>query len=404
MEIILNSAYKEASKTKKRYRIIYGGAGSGKSHFVAQETILNMLSSGKYGYLVVRKTSKSIKNSVFKSLVSKIHQYGLTNYFKVNKTDMSIECVTGSMLVTSGLDDVEKLKSIDGINRIWVEEASEITEADFDQLDLRMRGLNDVGYQMTFTFNPISELHWLKKRFFDLGGDDVFILKTTYKQNKYLDQAYIKKLENLISNDFQFYRIYVLGEWGSLGNLIFTRWKKADLNELVDLGGKQVPLKSTFDNYHNGMDFGFASDPFAFIRLHLDKKNKRIYVTDEICQVELHNDEAVELMKPIVSNEVVTGDSAEPKSIADMRRMGLNAKGAKKGAGSIEFGIKFIQGYEIIVDNSCINTIRELSGYKWREDKNGNIIPKPVDYDNHLIDAMRYALESASSDTQWGWK
>jgi len=403
MEVILNSVYKGASKTKLRYRIIYGGAGSGKSHFIAQETLLNMLSDGKYSYLVVRKTAKSIKNSVFKSLVSKIHQYGLGDYFKVNKTDMSVECVNGSLLVTSGLDDVEKLKSIDGINRIWVEEASEITESDFDQLDLRMRGLNTVGYQMTFTFNPISELHWLKKRFFDLGGPDVFVLKTTYKDNKYLDEAYVKKLENLINNDFQFYRIYVLGEWGSIGNLVFTKWKKANLNELIDIGDKQVPLKSTFDNYYNGLDFGFASDPLAFIRLHYDVKNKRIYVTDEIMQTEMFNDEASEVIKPIINNEILSCDT-EPKSVADLRRNGLNAKSAKKGAGSIEHGIKFIQQCEIIVDVGCVNTIRELSGYKWREDKDGNIIPKPVEYDNHLIDAMRYALEPASSATQWGWK
>jgi len=394
--IDLNAVYKQAKLSKARYRVIFGGSGSGKSHYVAQETILNMLDNGEYQYLIIRNTGKSIRQSVFQLLVTLISDYNLANYFTVNKTEMAINCVNGARLITSGLDDVEKLKSVVGINRIWVEEASEISESDFQQLDLRMRGKNSLGYQMTLTFNPISELHWIKKKFFDVGMADSFILKTTYRDNTHLDDQYIKRLENLQHEDYQYYRIYTLGEWGTLGNVIFTNWEKMDLSE----------YRARFDNYYNGIDFGFSSDPLAFIRVHYDKKHKTLFVTDEICQTELHNDQASEMIKPIIQNEIVYCDSAEPKSIADLKRNGINAKGAKKGKDSILYGIKWLQGNKIVVDPKCVNFIKELSAYKWREDKDGNTIPKPVDMNNHLIDALRYALEieMLDVDTQWGWR
>ena len=249
MQVSMNKAYKPARDTKARYRVIYGGSGSGKSHYVGQEILLSMLSSGQFSYLVARKTNRSIRHSVFQLLSSLISEYNLAEYFTVNKSDMSIICATGSRLVTSGLDDVEKLKSITGINRIWVEEASEITEGDYMQLDLRMRGNSPIGHQLTLTFNPISELHWLKKHFFDLQQPDTFVLKTTYKDNVHIDTAYKERLERLQEEDYQYYRIYTLGEWGSLGNLVFSKWERADLTE----------LKKSFDNFYNGIDFGLRS-------------------------------------------------------------------------------------------------------------------------------------------------
>ena len=388
MEVNVNSAYKGANMTDKRYRIIFGGAGSGKSHFVAQETILNMLKDPDFRYLTVRKTNRSIRHSVFQLLVSIISEYDLNKFFTINKTEMAINCHTGSKLITSGLDDVEKLKSIAGINRIWVEEASEISESDFNQLDLRMRGKTKLGHQMTLTFNPVSELHWLKRRFFDMGDEAAFTIKTTYRDNKHIDEAYQRKLEQLQNEDYQYYRIYTLGEWGSLGNLIFTKWEKEDLTE----------FKKQADNIYNGNDWGFSDDPFAAIRVHYDKTRKTIYVLDEIYQRGIHNDEAAEMVREMIGSEMIISDSAEPKSIADFKRLGIKAKPAKKGPGSVEHGIKFLQGHKIVVDQACSNMIKELSGYKWKEDKDGNVMPKPVDMNNHLIDALRYALEPAMSE------
>ncbi len=384
MKISLNSVFKSAHKTDERYRVLYGGAGSGKSHYVAQETIINMLESSEYKYLIVRKTGKSIRNSVFKLLLDIISEYNLSSFFKINKTEMSIECGTGSILITSGLDDVEKLKSIANINRIWIEESSEITETDFNQLDLRMRGQSPIGYQMTLTFNPISELHWLKKSFFDLGRPDSFILKTTYKDNQFLDEQYVRTLHELEKQDYNYYKVYALGEWGSIGSVIFSNWEKQDLSD----------IKKTFDNLYHGLDFGFSDDPTAFITVHYDKKKKEIYIIDEFYRQGEFIDDIATILYKKLNGDYITCDSSEPRSIADLRRNSIKANAAKKGAGSIEHGVKFLQSNKIIIDINCTNAIKEVSAYRWAEDKEGNPLPRPVDRDNHLIDALRYALES----------
>lgn len=394
MKIKLNPAYKEASKTDARYRVLYGGAGSGKSHYVAQEILLNMLSSSEYSYLAVRKTSKSIRNSLFRLMVDLISEYNLTPYFKINRTEMMITCATGSSLITSGLDDVEKLKSVANVNRVWVEEASEITETDFNQLDLRLRGQSNIGYQLTLTFNPISETHWLKKSFFDVGRSDSYVLKTTFKDNKFLDDRYIQTLKDLEKHDYQYFRIYALGEWGTIGNIIYSNWKKEDLSD----------VKHTFDNIFNGIDFGFASDPTAFVRAHLDNKRKRIYIIGEFAQQEMFIDDIAKELKGRINNEYITCDSAEPRSIADLKRHNIRALPAKKGPDSVEHGIKWLQSHEIIVDEPCTETIKELSSYKYREDKDGNVLPKPVDANNHILDALRYALESEMVGSTGGVK
>lgn len=382
MTFKMNEAYREATKNTARHRILYGGAGSGKSHFVAQETVLRMLQHPEASYLGIRKTAKSIRHSMFQLMADVILDADLGHLFRVNKSEMAIFCKTGARFITSGLDDVEKLKSISGINRIWVEEASEISEEDFNQLNLRLRGNCPLGYQMTLTFNPISELHWLKKRFFD-QGTDAYVLKTTYKDNKFLDEAYIRTLKRLEKEDYQYFRIYALGEWGSLGNLVYTNWERQDLSGLRD----------SFDNYYNGLDWGFADDPLAFIRCHYEKKRKIIYVTDELFLYGMHNDETAPLVKQLAGDDIIICDSAEPKSVADFKRLGLRALPAKKGPGSVEHGIKWLQGHKIIIDVSCQNFIKELTSYKWREDKDGNTIPKPVDINNHGMDAIRYGLE-----------
>ena len=374
LEIRFNKAYKDAMHTKTRLRILYGGSGSGKSHHVALETLLNMLTNKNFYMLAARKTNKSIRHSVYQLFIDLISQHNLASKFTTNKTEMSIRCINGARLITAGLDDAEKLKSIAGINRIWVEEASECAESDINQLDLRLRGHSEIGHQMTLTFNPISELHWIKKKYFDLPTD-AYILKTTYKDNAHIDDEYKQRLEKLQDEDYQYYRIYTLGEWGSLGNLIFTNWKVEDLSS----------IKHTFDNIYNGLDWGFAADPFAAIRVHLDKTRKKLYIIGEIYRTGLHNDESAALVKALIGNERIVADSAEPKSIADYKRLGINCIGAKKGQGSIEHGIRWLQGHEIIIDNSCTNTIKEISGYKWKEDKNGNVIPRPVDINNHCL-------------------
>lgn len=398
IKIKMTPAYKKAHSSKARYNILYGGAGSGKSVYMAQRIIMDILKDKKYRWLCVRKVGRSIKNSVFAELLGVINENDLENLFKINQSSMEITCINGAKIITSGLDDVGKLKSIKGINRIWIEEANEVTEKDFRQLDLRMRGKKNMagyaGFQMTMTFNPISELHWLKRVFIDIGMKNSFVLKTTYKDNPFLDEQYIRTLLELEKQDYQYYKIYCLGEWGSLGNLVYSKWVKKDLS-------KRSPQ---FDNIYNGLDWGFSNDPTAFVRIHIDKARKEIYIFKDFYMRESHIDEIATELKPIIGNETITCDSSEPRSIADLQRHSLNAVGAKKGSGSLEHGIKQIKGYNLIVDENCVDTINELSTYKMREDKDGNVLGKPLDQNNHIMDALRYSLESELTyEGSWGW-
>lgn len=391
MKIRLNPVYQEAKETDERYRVLYGGAGSGKSYYVAQELILKHLEEPNHKTLVVRKVGNTLRNSVFALLEDVIRETGLSKLFRIKKTDMSIECINGNKIIMTGLDDVEKLKSIAGITDIWIEEASEITQQDFEQLDLRLRGETKHKKQITLTFNPISNLSWLKGYFFDRKPDNVFTLKTTYKDNLFIDSDYKQAIEKLKTTDYQYYRIYALGEWGEIGNVIFNNYKVEEFDT------------SPFDNRLYGIDWGFADDPFAFIEINLDKKRKKIHVLSERYLYGHSNEQAYQEIKGTIGNAIATADSAEPKSISEMREYGLKIKAAKKGKGSVNTGLRWLQSYEIIIHRSCQNFINEISKYKWQEDKDGNVLPKPVDKDNHLMDALRYAVESEIVTSKWGW-
>lgn len=388
----LNPIYKKAYKSDDRYRIIYGGAGSGKSYYVAQELILRHLQDKGRKTLILRKVGKTIRNSVFSLLTEIINENGLSHLFTIKKGDMSIRCINGNEIITQGLDDVEKLKSISGITDIWIEEASEITQKDFEQIDLRLRGKTAFKKQITLTFNPISNLSWLKYYFFDRKPTDTFILKSTYKDNKFIDDDYKKAIEKLKETDYQYYRIYALGDWGEIGNVIYKNYEVKEFD------------KKGFANRFYGVDWGFADDPFAFIEINLDKKKKIIHVLNELYLFGSSNERSARKIKEFVDErDIVTCDSSEPKSISEFRQYGINAYGAKKGKGSIENGIRWIQGYEIIIHPSCINFTNEISKYKMKEDKHGNVLPVPVDRDNHLLDTLRYAIESEIVNNEWSF-
>ena len=379
-----NPAFKKAAKSKARYKILYGGAGSGKSHYIAQKILLDISTRSKYNVLAIRKVHNTIRLSLFAMFEKIIKENGIEKLFVVHQGDMSIKSkLTGNKIVFSGLDNVEKLKSIADVNTIWIEEATDITHKDFDQLDLRLRGVSKWKHEIYMSFNPISEIHWIKRRFFDIGVKDSFILKTTYKDNLYVGEKFLEVLNRLKEDDYQYFRIYALGEWGSIGNLVFKNWRTEDLSDVM----------AEFDNYFNGLDWGFSVDPLAFVRLHYDKKRKKIYITDEIFGTEIDFDWLAIELKKRIKNEVVTVDSSEPRSKNELIRRGINAVGAVKGAGSVEHGIKWLKQHEIIIDKKCQNVINEFGLYKWKEDKYGLVLPKPVDAYNHGIDALRYALE-----------
>jgi phage terminase large subunit len=391
---VFNEIYlKYQFHNNNRYQIYFGGSSSGKSFSLAQRAVLDVF-GGKRNYLVVRNVQSTIKRSCLNEITKAINAFNLRDYFDINKTDMIITCnINQKQILFCGLDDVEKVKSItpiDGvITDIWVEEATECEYKDIKQLDKRLRGRSEVIKRLTLSFNPILKDHWLFTEYFGIWEDDkqyvekdnVSILKTTYKDNRFLTPDDIVALEN--EADKYYYEVYTLGNWGTLGAVIFKNWRVEDFSD----------IEKSFDNYRHGIDWGFAEDPFAYIKPHYDKMRKRLYICDEIEAVDLLNSESVPMVKEKAGRDRVICDSAEPKSVAEYKSLGINAKGAKKGPGSIEFGIKFLQGLEIIVHPRCKAFKTEINKYKYKEDKNGKVLPVPVDKDNHLIDALRYAME-----------
>ena len=215
-----------------RYEIPWGGAGSGKSHIVARKILYRLLKEThvKHNFLVIRKVDRTIKRSVFALVKNIISLWGLTSEFDINLTDKTmVYKPTGSQIMFSGLDDVEKLKSIEGVTSIWCEEATELNQEDFEQLDLRLRGITKAIKQITLTFNPISEQHWIKKIFFDDPIDGVFTLKTTYLDNSFIDDEYKMVMENKRKTNPRYYNIYALGNWGTADGLIFMNVSHAPI-------------------------------------------------------------------------------------------------------------------------------------------------------------------------------
>lgn len=397
---VFNPIYlKHQLNNNNRYQIYFGGSSSGKSFSLAQRTVLDVF-KGNRNYLIVRNVQSTLKRSCLNEITKAISNFKLNEYFQVNKTDMIITCkLNNKQILFCGLDDVEKVKSItpiDGvITDIWVEEATETDYKAVKQLDKRLRGKSKVVKRLTLSFNPILKDHWLYTEYFDIWEDDkqyvekdnVSILKTTYKDNKFLAEDDIKALEN--ESDKYYYEVYTLGNWGILGAVIFKNWRVEDFSD----------IESTFDNFRHGIDWGFADDPFAYVKSHYDRMRRKLYICDEIEAVGLLNREAAPLVSKKANRELVICDNASPKDVAEFNDLRVNAVSARKGAGSIEYGIKFLQGLEIIIHPRCQNFKNEINKYKYKEDKNGNILPIAVDKDNHLIDALRYSLEN---DMEYG--
>jgi phage terminase large subunit len=395
---VFNEVYIPYLGDDTRTQVFYGGSGSGKSVFLAQRCVIDLMNGGR-NYLILRAIAKTIRHSVFKEIDKLIKNWNLTGLFNVNKSEMVITCSNGYQAIFAGLDDVEKLKSITPekgvITDVWVEEATETRHDDIKQLNKRMRGVDaysdDPGLpkRLTVSFNPIVKSHWIYTEYFSgIGwtddqqvykGDDLLILKTWYIHNRFLTNQDIADLEN--EEDEYFYKVYTLGDWGVLGDVIFTNWEVADLSEQTQL----------FDNLRDGQDFGYASDPAAYIKSHYDKKHQVIYVIDELYQTGLDNEALAENIKPMVGYRPLFCDSAEPKSIDELKKYGINANSGLKGPDSVRHGIQWLQKHKIVVHRSCVNFIHELEQYHWKKDKYGESLPVPVDKHNHGIDALRYA-------------
>jgi len=402
MKIAINDAYYKHLDCMSRVQIFYGGSASGKSVFLAQRAVLDLL-QGERNYLICRQVGRTIRGSVATELQKIITSNDMTDLFAINKTDGTITCkANNKQAIFAGLDDVEKLKSItplDGaFTDIWVEETTETAKDSIKQLLKRQRGGNSkTPKRITFSFNPILQSHWIYKDYFAAVGwadtqthhttTELSILKTTYKDNRYLTPDDVKDLEN--ETDEYYYNVYTLGNWGTLGDVIFKNWRVEDL----------LSMQDQFTNRRNGLDFGFSSDPAAGIVTHYDRMRKTIYVYRELYETGLTNDVLAARIKDIAPDDRVTCDSAEPKSIQELCNHGVNAASAKKGKDSVNFGIDWLKQQTIIVDKQCINLQNELSQYHWKKDAGGNSLKVPVDKNNHLIDALRYAYECEMVET-----
>nr|DAY30833.1 MAG TPA: terminase large subunit [Caudoviricetes sp.] len=392
---IVGKGYGEFWRFKGRYKVVKGSRASKKSSTQSLRVIYEIVSNPVINWLVVRKTERTLRDSCFAQLKWAMRRLHVEKYFRCSVSPLEIIYIpTGQKILFRGLDDPLKVTSITVdsgcLCRLWIEEAYEITkEDDFNRLDESIRGQLPEGmyHQVVLTFNPWSDRHWLKKRFFDTPSSNVLAMTTNYRCNEFLSQSDLLLFEEMKKNPRR-YAVAGEGDWGVVDGLVYENWKEQvfDTSEIT----RRATVKSAF-----GLDFGYTNDPSAFVCLLVDETAREIYVFDEMYQKGMSNDDiGEELLRRGYSKERIRADSAEPKSIAYLRKKYLRRiRAAKKGPDSIMAGVTLIQDYTIIIHPSCVNFITEISNYTWATDKFDNKINKPVDDFNHLMDAMRYAME-----------
>lgn len=380
-----------------RFIVFYGGAGSGKSFFCAQRLIYKALKSRRK-ILVLRKVNRTTKASTFQLLLDVLLQFNILNYCKVNRTDFTIELPNGSMFLCMGLDDPEKIKSITGLTDAWLEEATEFTLDDFSQVNLRVRDPNAENQEISLSFNPVSKANWCYLQFFAENPEleefrkTVRVVHTNYLDNPHLPQDYINALLMMKATNEVYYKIYALGEFGSLDKLVYNNWQKMDFDP-TKIKGQLLC----------GLDFGYTNDPTAFVSSYLVENERRIYVFKEWGGTGYLNDAIADQIREMgFSKSIIIADSAEQKSIEEIKRKGIQRiKPCVKGQGSILQGIQKLQQYELIIHPSCVNVIEELENYSWKKDKATNeYINEPVDAYNHYLDSLRYSLQCLDARAQ----
>lgn len=393
---IVNDAYWPFLGDRSRYEIFVGGAGSGKSYFVPQKLAIRLMTERNHHIVAFRKVAKTCKVSVFAQMCNTLDVMGVSSLWKRNLSDLTLTFrPNGNMYRCMGMDDPEKIKSItdtrgNNITSAWLEEATEFTPQDVAQINLRMRGKTENYKQMTLTFNPISALHWINERFFTDMADNMResrngntrIFRTTFLDNRFIDAEYKAELLALREQDEQLYRVYALGLWGLLKGLVYDPFPFSDR-----------PAEPDETIY--GIDFGY-NHPMVLVRL--DIKDQVIYLTEELYQTSMTTSDLVDFMRSInVSpNHPIYADTAEPDRIEEIYRAGFNVYPADKAPGSVNAGISMIKARarqnKIFSNGSNTNLNMELQTYKWREDKDGRFIDDVVKFNDHAMDAMRYAV------------
>lgn len=396
MSEIVGGGYDKFWHCKKRYRVLKGGKGSKKSATTALNFIYRLMKEKNTNLLVVRQVMNTHRDSTFAQLKWAQQRLGVAELW--NNTVSPLEMVykpTGQKILFRGFDDVLKLASTtvsNGyLNYVWIEEAFEISrEADFDLLDLSVpRGKMPppLYKQTTITFNPWSEGHWLKKRFFDRTPENAEIFSTNYLVNEFLDETDRLIFEKMKKSNPRKYLVAGLGNWGISEGLVFENWQ---------IGVKDIPEDQRYKwKSFFGLDYGYTNDPTAFVAFMANPVDKEIYIYGELYEKRMLNCQIAQRIKEMgFSKERIRADSAEPKSNDDLKRLGIGRiTPSVKGRDSILNGISAINEYSITVAPHCRNMIRELSCYAYDDKCNERGQRMPKDSENHLCDALRYAFE-----------
>jgi len=420
----INPIYFPLLYNKDRYMVLYGGAGSGKSHFIVQKYLIRIMVGEakprpiRHKILALRKTQPAARRSVFELFMHYIDMWGLKSRCHINKTDMTIEFYrSNSMILCTGLDDPSKVKSIEGLTSIWLEEATEFTHTDFMQLNLRLRGKHNTYLQICVSFNPV-ECPWLKEEFFeidkspnlsDISGNQLtryrrlekilevegrqislksIVLLTTYLDNKFLDDEQKAEIEDLVNKDLTWYHIYALGQWGKPKGLVFVEGMNWDITE-------RWPTILEQRKHGYGLDFGYANHPTGLIEVAVLPNQVDIYCRELLYEPGLTNQDIASKMDlyGVKHRDRIVADSAEPKSIEEIRREGFRRITASvKGRDSIMNGISAMKEMKIHVDQDSKFLMKEFRNYKWIENKDSELKNVPEDKWNHLIDPLRYVL------------
>lgn len=392
----IGKGYKTFWNFKGRYRVVKGGRASKKSTTNAQWIIYKMMQYPLANTLVIRRVFNTHKDSTWTQLKWATNNLGVSHLWKFSKSPLEATYLpTGQKILFRGLDDPMSITSITVeigyLCWCWFEEAFQIMDEDsFNKVDMSIRGELPPGYfkQITLTFNPWSEKHWLKKRFFDVKDEDILALTTNYKCNEFLGEDDRRIFAKMKKNNPRRYNIEGLGDWGIAEGLVYENFEELEFDY------KEISKQEGVNAYF-GLDFGYTNDPTAFICILVNQEQNLLYIFDEHYQKAMSNSDIASMIKyKGYVKETIIADSSEPKSIDDIKKKGIRRiKAALKGKDSILNGIANIQDYKIYVHPKCENTLIELNNYVW-DNKDGVVLNKPIDDYNHLMDALRYAMES----------
>jgi phage terminase large subunit len=393
----IGKGYVDFWRWRGRYRVVKGGRGSKKSVTSSLWYPYHMMKMPLANTLVIRKTFNAHKDSTWAQLKWAVNKLGAAHLWQFKKSPLeAVYKPTGQKILFRGLDDPMSITSITvdqgHLCWAWFEEAYQIlNEDDFDKIDLSIRGELPEGYfkQLTLTFNPWNEKHWLKQRFFDAENPSTLAMTTTFQCNEFLGDDDRALFEWMRTNKPKRYRVEGEGNWGVAEGAIFENWREEEFEwrEIAKKPGYKVVF---------GLDFGYTNDPTAFVASLINKEAKKIYIFDEHYEGGMRNNDIAAMIKQKgYAKERIIADSAEPKSIDEIRGHGITRiRSAEKGGDSVLAGIQFLQQFEIIVHKfRCPNVSMELASYVWDQDKTGRFLNRPIDEFNHAMDGLRYSVE-----------